>query len=97
MTKAASASSISFVSATTSFALGMVAALPELMGSATFQRLRPTRDRLMDLAPAGGHALDGYDFIAGISVRRWIRRRNRMLARQASGAADQSADLAVRS
>lgn len=69
MTKAASASSISFVAATTSFALGMVAAVPELLGGVVFRRLRPAATRLMDFAPVRGRCLDGYDLISDLPLR----------------------------
>ena len=75
MTKAVKPLSIRPPLAPISFAIGMIAALPEFAGGSAFRRLRPIATRLMDMASVRGRCLDGYDFVADRAMLRGMRKR----------------------
>lgn len=65
------------IHAATSFALGVVAALPEMAGSAIFRRSRKLTAKLAAAAPSRGRFCDGYDLVADFAARKAYRRAAR--------------------
>lgn len=51
-----------------SFALGMIAAIPEYLPRRCWRPTRPLAFALRDLAPARGRWMDGYDCIADLRL-----------------------------